>query len=49
MEKVMQNGINFLAGLYQLATGKSMAPGEQKISLDLQTGEVVMRFKIPIS
>jgi hypothetical protein len=49
MEEVMQNGINFLAGLYQMATGKSMAPEEQKISIDPQTGEVVMRFKIPIS
>jgi hypothetical protein len=49
MEEVMQNGINFLEGLYQMATGKSMAPEEQKISIDPQTGEVVMRFKIPIS
>jgi hypothetical protein len=49
MEEVMQNGINFLAGLYQMATGKSMAPEEHKISIDPQTGEVVMRFKIPIS
>ena len=42
----MQNGMNFLAGLYQMATGKSMSPDDQKISIDAETGEVVMRFKM---
>ena len=46
MEQVMQNGMNFLAGLYQMATGKSMSPDDQKISIDAETGEVVMRFKM---
>ena len=46
MEQVMQNGMNFLAGLYQMATGKSMSPDDQKISVDAETGEVVMRFKM---
>ncbi len=46
MEQVMQNGMNFLAGLYQMATGKSMAPEDQKINIDVETGEVVMRFKM---
>jgi len=46
MEQVMQNGMNFLSGLYQMATGKSMSPEDQKISVDQETGEVVMRFKM---
>ena len=46
MEQVMQNGMNFLAGMYQMATGKSMSPDDQKISIDAETGEVVMRFKM---
>ena len=46
MEQVMQNGMNFLAGMYQMATGKIIAPEDQKISIDAETGEVVMRFKM---
>ncbi len=46
IEQVMQNGMNFLSGLYQMATGKSIAPEDQKISIDSETGEVVMRFKM---
>jgi len=46
MEQVMQNGMSFLSGIYQMATGKSLAPEDQKISIDPETGEVVMRFKM---
>ncbi|MEO5998939.1 MAG: DEAD/DEAH box helicase [Chitinophagaceae bacterium] len=46
MEQVMQHGMNFLSGLYQMATGKTMAPEDQKINIDQETGEVVMRFKM---
>jgi SNF2-related domain/Helicase conserved C-terminal domain len=45
MEKVMQNGLDFLAGIYQMATGKSMGADDKSISIDEATGEVVMRFK----
>ncbi len=45
MEEVMQNGLNFLAGIYQMATGKSMDADDKSISIDEATGEVVMRFK----
>ena len=41
----MQNGMNFLAGLYQMATGKSMSPEDQKVSIDAKPGEVVRGFK----
>jgi SNF2 family DNA or RNA helicase len=47
MEKVMNQGIEFLAGLFKIATGKDMGIENQKIEIDKQTGEVVMRFKIP--
>jgi len=46
MEQVMQNGMSFLSGMYQMATGKSMAQEDQHISIDKETGEVVMRFKM---
>ncbi len=45
MEQVMQNGLNFLAGIYQMATGKSMGADDKSITIDEATGEVVMRFK----
>ena len=48
MKKVLQNGMNYLAGMYQMATGKSIAPEDQKISIDAETGEVVMRFKMKV-
>ncbi len=47
MEKVMNQGIEFLAGLFKIATGKDIGIENQKIEVDKQTGEVVMRFKIP--
>ncbi len=41
----MQNGLDFLAGIYQMATGKSMGADDKSITIDEATGEVVMRFK----
>ena len=46
MEQVMNNGIQFLAGMFKMATGKDMNVGNQKIEIDRETGEVVMRFKL---
>ncbi len=48
METVMNQGMQFLAGLYKMSTGKEMAAGQQKVEIDKETGEVVMRFKIDI-
>lgn len=48
METVMNQGMQFLAGLYKMSTGKDMAAGQQKVEIDKETGEVVMRFKIDI-
>lgn len=46
METVMNQGLQFLAGLYKLSTGEDMAAEEQKVEIDRETGEVVMRFKM---
>lgn len=47
MEKVMNHGMEFLAGLFKMATGKEMAMENQKIEVDKASGEIVMRFKLP--
>ncbi len=48
MEEVLNKGIDFLAGLYQMSTGKKMMDesNEKNISIDKETGEVVLRFKL---
>lgn len=48
MEQVMNNGMQFLAGLFKMTTGKEMGLENQKIEIDRETGEVVMRFKMKI-
>lgn len=47
MEKVMNHGMEFLSSLFKMTTGKDMGIENQKIEIDKQTGEVVMRFKLP--
>lgn len=46
MEQVMNNGMQFLAGIFKMTTGKDMGLDNQKIEIDRETGEVVMRFKM---
>lgn len=46
MEQVMNNGMQFLAGLFKMSTGKDLGIENQKIEIDRETGEVVMRFKM---
>ncbi|GMO33728.1 MAG: hypothetical protein Ta2B_14170 [Termitinemataceae bacterium] len=48
MESVLNNGMQFLAGLFKMSTGKDFALGDQKIEIDKSTGEVCMRFKLNI-
>jgi len=48
LENVMNQGMNFLSGLMQMATGKSMELSDKAIELNQETGEVVMRFKLPV-
>ncbi len=49
MEQVMNQGMGFLSGLFKMATGKELSTQEQKIEIDKETGEVVMRFKLPMA
>jgi hypothetical protein len=46
LEQVMNNGMQFLAGLFKMSTGKDLGIGNQKIEIDKDTGEIVMRFKL---
>lgn len=48
MEKVMNQGMEFLSGMFKMATGKDMGMESQKIEIDKTTGEIVMRFKMPV-
>jgi len=47
MEKVMNQGMEFLAGLYKMSTGKEADFTNQKVEVDKDTGEIVMRFRMP--
>ncbi|GHT40611.1 hypothetical protein FACS189437_06440 [Bacteroidia bacterium] len=42
----MNSGMQFLAGLFKMSTGKDLGMENQKIEIDKETGEVVMRFKL---
>ncbi len=48
MEQVMNNGMQFLAGLFKMSTGKDLGLENQTIEVNKQTGEVVMKFKLPV-
>lgn len=48
MELVMNQGLGFLSGLYKLTTGKELSSQDHKIEIDKETGEVTMKFKLPI-
>ncbi len=47
-ENVMNNGMQFLAGLFKMSTGKDLGLENQTIEVNKETGEVVMRFKLPV-
>ncbi len=48
VEQVMNNGMLFLAGLFKMSTGKDMGIEGQSIEVDKETGEVTMKFKLPL-
>ena len=48
IEAVMNSGMQFLAGLFKMTTGKDMGMENQKVEVDKSTGEIIMRFKIPL-
>lgn len=43
----MNQGLDFLSGLFKMATGKDTGLEGKRIEYDEETGEVVMRFKMP--
>ena len=47
MEQVMSSGMQFLAGLFKMSTGKELGLGNQQIRVNRETGEVTMTFKLP--
>jgi SNF2 family DNA or RNA helicase len=47
IEKVMNQGMEFLSGLFKMATGKDLGLENNKVEVDKKTGEIVMRFKLP--
>lgn len=47
-EQVMNSGMQFLAGLFKMSTGKDLGLSGQSIEINKETGEVVMKFKLPV-
>ena len=47
METVMNQGMDFLAGMFKMATGKDLGFEGKKMEIDKETGEIIMRFKMP--
>jgi superfamily II DNA/RNA helicase len=47
LEQVMTSGMQFLAGLFKMSTGKEMGMKNQQIAFNKETGEITMTFKLP--
>lgn len=47
IESTLNQGMQFLNGVFKMATGKELITEDQGISIDRETGEVVMKFKLP--
>lgn len=48
IEQVMNNGIQFLAGLFKMSTGKDLGLSGKSLEINKETGEIVMNFKLPV-
>ncbi len=48
IEQVMNSGMQFLAGLFKMSTGKDLGLENQTVEVNQETGEIVMRFKLPV-
>lgn len=46
LEAVMNKGMEFLSGLYKMSTGKTLNPEGNRIEINKETGEIVMRFRV---
>ena len=51
MEDVLNQGMSFISGLLEMATGQKIeaaeGEGEKLVKLDKETGEVTLKFKLP--
>ncbi len=50
MEAVLNQGMGFISGLLEMATGKKLGlgqGGEKMVTLDKETGEVTLKFTLP--
>lgn len=47
LETTLNQGLQFLSGLLKMATGKELVTEEQSITVNKETGEVTMKFKLP--
>lgn len=47
IESTLNQGLKFLNGIMSMATGKQLLTEEQSITVNRETGEVVMKFKLP--
>lgn len=48
MEMIMNKGLEFLSGMFKMGTGKELFTSENKMEVNKETGEVIMRFKLPM-
>jgi ERCC4-related helicase len=47
LENTLNQGMQFLSGIFSMATGQPLLMEEQAITVNRETGEVVMKFKLP--
>lgn len=48
LEQVMNHGMQFLSGMFKMSTGKDLNTEGQSIEVNSETGEVTMKFKLPV-
>lgn len=48
MEQVMEQGMDFLSNLFKMSTGKNLTTSGSNIEVNKETGEVTMKFKMPM-
>ena len=47
LQQTLDQGLQFLNGIFKMATGNSLLTEDQTIAIDSETGEVTIKFKLP--
>ncbi len=47
VENTLNQGLQFLSGIFKMATGQTLKTEEKSITVDRESGEVTMKFKLP--